>query len=167
MKNKYKTMAIIVVTLALGIWGLYEAPFNEELNGKISANVYKDGVITSDTTVAMYGQKSNYLFHDDNRFEGKFIIPSYEITYGGTAIINRMDNTNMHNLFYAQLEPFAEQEIHAPLLINEYMSEFALMIIDGTVIATSDELYAIFIKHVHADAGGTTIRHIDEIPRIE
>lgn len=166
MKNKYKAMAIIMVILALGIW-MYKSPFYEKHNSKISANVYKDGIMISDTTVAIYGQKSNYLFHDDDRFEGKFIIPSYEITYEGTAFIYRMDDTNMHSLYYAQVEPFTAQEIHAPLLINEYMSEFALMTIDGTVIATSDELYALFIKHVHTDEGGTTIKHIDEIPTIE
>jgi len=160
-------MLIIVVILAAGIWWMYKAPFYEELNGKISANVYKDGIMISDTTVVIYGQKSNYLFHDDNRFEGKFIIPSYEITYEGTAFIHRMDDTNMHSLYYAQVEPFTAQEIHPPLLINGYMSEFALLTIDGTVIATSDELYALFIKHVHADEGGTTIKNIDEIPTIE
>jgi len=166
MNNKYKAMAVIIVILALGIW-MYKSPFYEKHDSKISANVYKDGIMISDTTVAIYGQKSNYLFHDDNKFEGKFIIPSYEITYEGTAFIHRMDDTNIHSLFYAQVEPFASQEIHAPLLIDEYMSEFALMTIDGTVIATSDELYALFIKYVHAVEGGTTIEHIDEIPRIE
>jgi len=159
-------MAIIMVILALGIW-MYKSPFYEKHNSKISANVYKDGIMISDTTVAIYGQKSNYLFHDDNRFEGKFIIPSYEITYEGTAFIRRMDDTNMHNLWYAQVAPFALQEIQAPVLINDNMNKFALMTIDGTVIATSDEMYELFIKHVHADEKGTSIEHIDEIPRIE
>lgn len=166
MKRILKVTAIVVI-LILGTWWLYKAPFNEKLDSKISANVYKDGILTSDTTVAIYGEKSNYLFHDDNRFEGKFIIPSYEITYSATAIIYRMFDTNMHNLWYAQVAPFALQEIQAPILINEHMNKFALMTIDGTVIATSDEMYELFIKYVHADEGGTTIEHIDEIPRIE
>ncbi len=143
MKRIFKVIAIVIVILIIGTWWLYKAPFNEKIDSNILANVYKDGILTSDTTVAIYGEKSNYLFHDDNRFEGKFIVPSYEITYSATAIIYRMFDTNMHNLWYAQVAPFALQEIQAPILINDNMNKFALMTIDGTVIATSDEMYEL------------------------
>lgn len=167
MKRIFKIIALVVAILIIGIWQLYKTPFNQLHDSNINANLYKDGVRIGDTTVSIYGQKSNYLFHDSNRFEGKFIIPSYEITYSGLAIINRMLDTNMHELWYAQVDPFMAKEIVAPILINDNMNTFALMTIDGTVIATSDEMNELYTKHVQAYEGGTNIEHIDEVPKIE
>ena len=167
MKNKFKVMAGIVILLAVGVWQLYNKPSYEDFDYKNAAYVYNDdGVLTGDTTIFIYGRRSSYLFRDDSAFEGKLIIPTYEVTYGGTALIRRMEDHNIHQLFYAQVEPFMAQEINAPILLSDMMTSFALSATDGKVFATSHDLDELYADHVRLSGNGTTIERIDEIPVI-
>ena len=49
------------------------------------------------------------------------------------------------------------------------MTKFAFMLTDHTVIATSDELYELYIKHItwYSDTKGTSIEAVNKIPKID
>ncbi len=55
------------------------------------------------------------------------------------------------------------------LFINEEMTNFAVIPTnrDNTIIATSDELYQLALKHAIVEGNGVTLENIDKIPKIE
>lgn len=171
MKKKYKMIAKVVLILAIGIWIFSVIPFNQKLTHEISAGIYEDGVVTRETTVLIDGEKSNYLFRDDDSFEGEFHILSYKKTGGNgmKANIKWDKKHNIQKLLYFQNATFPSMDIIHELIINEQMTEFALMLKDGSVIATSDDLYELYIKHIYYDSGtdSTHIKEVNKIPKIE
>jgi len=80
MKQKYKMIVKVLVVLVIGFWVLSIIPFNQNIKQEISASIYENGVVTDETTVIIDGEKSNYLFRDDDSFYGKFHVLSYEKT---------------------------------------------------------------------------------------
>lgn len=163
-----RTITIIIVLIfALGFWWLYEAPFNQEINHQINANVYKDGDKVSETTVVIKGQKTNYLFKKDNRFKGKFIIPIFQTNEDSESEIYNQ-TYNVYQLVTRSLMPELTQDVYS-LFINEEMTNFAIISTtgDNTIIATSDELYQLTLKHAVFEGNGVTLESIDKIPKIK
>lgn len=162
-----KTMPLILVLIVtLGFWWLYEAPFNEEINHQIIANVYKDGEKINETTVFIKGQKTNYLFKEDNRFTGKFLIPYFETSEDSESVIYS-ENYNVHQLVTRSLDPELRMDNYF-LFINEEMTNFAIISYfdDNIIIATSDDLHELTLKHAVFNENGVTLERIDEIPKI-
>lgn len=171
MKFKIGTTTKIVIFVAVGIWILSLIPFNQKVNQEIDAEVYEDGVAVKDAKVYIEGEKSNYLFRSDDSFHGKFHISTYEKTNanGMNASISWQEKYNIQDLLFSQHGTFPSMDTIGAIIINEKMSSFAFMFADGSVIATSDELYKLYTKHVSYDAGtGTTFTElVNEIPKIK
>ena len=168
MKQKYKTIGKVVVALVIGFWVLSIIPFNQNVKQEISANIYENGVATDKTTVFIDGEKSNYLFRDDDSFNGKFHILSYEKTgrEDMQASIRWGDEQDIQRLIYFQNASFPDMDVIGTILINEEMTQLALMFTDGTVIATSNEIYTLHKNHVsyYPETGSTSVVGI--IPEI-
>jgi hypothetical protein len=170
MKQKYKTIVKMVVVLVIGFWVFSKIPFNQNINQEISANIYENGVLTGETTVSIDGEKSNYLFRDEESFNGRFYILSYEKTGrdGMFAHIAWKNDEHIQSLIYYQNATYPSMDIISTIIINEEMTQFALMCTDGTVIATSDEIHKLYTKHIYydPDTGSTSIEAVNEIPKI-
>lgn len=174
MKQKLKTIIAISIMLVIVIWIIDKIPFNKNINQQITANIYENGVAVGQTTLVMNGEKSNYLFRKKEGFIGEFLIPYAEKTDRSdlqTYITwNGEDNTQRISYFYKGSIKLAEDMGLVPyLLINDSMTKFAIMLTDHTVIATSDELYELYIKHIrwHSDTKSTSIVEVNEIPKID
>jgi hypothetical protein len=174
MNQKLKTIIVIALLLAIGIWIIDKVPFNKNINQQITANVYENGIAVGETMLVINGEKSNYLFRKKEGFVGEFLIPYAEetdrsdlqtyITWNGEDNIQRISH------FYKGAIKLAEDMGIVPyLLINDSMTKFAVMLTDHTVIATSDELYELYIKHItwHSDTKITSIVKVNEIPKID
>ncbi len=170
MKQTYKTILKVAVVLIIGFWVLSKIPFNQNINQEISANIYENGVVTGETTVVIDGEKTNYLFHDDEEFYGKFHILSYEKTGRKDmhSSIRWNSEENIQKLTYFQNGSFPSMDLISTLIINDEMTQFALMFTDGTVIATSDEIHQLYTKHIsyYPDTGTTSIKAVNKIPKI-
>lgn len=170
MKRKYKTIVKVVVVLVIGFWVLSIIPFNQNIKQEISANIYENGVVTGETNVFIDGEKSNYLFRNDDSFNGKFHILSYEKTGRDniSAHIAWDNDEHIQRLIYYRNATFPSMDIISTLIINEKMTQFALMFTDGTVIATSDEIYKLYTQHISydPDTGSTYIEAVNIIPKI-
>lgn len=174
MKQKLKTIIAISIVLVIGIWIIDKIPFNKNINQQITANIYENGVAVGETMMVINGKKSNYLFRKKEGFVGEFLIPYVEKmdrsdlqTY---IIWNGEDNTQYIRYFYKGNIKLAEDMGLVPyLLINDSMTKFAIMLTNHTVIATSDELYKLYIKHItwHSDATSTSISGVNKIPKID
>ncbi|TCK93370.1 hypothetical protein EDC19_1563 [Natranaerovirga hydrolytica] len=171
MKQKYKAIIKVVVVLVIGFWVLSIIPFNRKIKQEISANIYINGVVSDETSVFIDGEKSNYLFHDNESFYGNFHVLSYKKTGrdGMSAQIAWKNDEHIQRLRYYYKGTFPSMDIISTLIINEKMTQFALMFTDGTVIATSDELYKIYTQHIsyNPDTGITSIKAINKIPKIK
>ncbi len=171
MKQNYKTILKVLVIFVIGFWILSKLPFNKNINQEISVHIYESGVVTGETKVVIDGERSNYLFTDDERFFGKFKILSYEKTCREDmfASIEWNNNDNIQRLTYFQNATFPSMDIISTLIINEKMTQFALMLTDDTVIATSDEIYKLYTQHISydSDTGSTSVKAVNKIPKIK
>lgn len=173
MKQNLKSI-VIVILLVISIWIIDKNPFNKNINQQITANIYENGVVVGQTMLVMNGEKSNYLFRKKEGFIGKFLIPYVEKTDRSdlqTYITwNSEDNTQYIKYFYKGDIKLAEDMGLVPyLLINDSMTKFAIMLTNHTVIATSDELYELYIKHItwDGDSKRTSIVEVNDIPQID
>lgn len=170
MKQYYKTILKVLVIFITGFWILSKVPFNKNINQEIPAYIYEDSVVTGETKVVIGGERSNYLFTDDERFHGKFYILSYEKTgrEDMSASLKWNGDDNIQRLTYFQNGTFPTMDIVSTLMINDKMTQFALMFTDGTVVATSDKIYQIYTKHISydSDTGVTSIEDVNEVPKL-
>lgn len=174
MKQKLKTIIAVSIVQVIAIWIIDKIPFNKNINQQITANIYENGVAVGETMLVINGEKSNYLFRKNEGFVGEFLVPYAEETDRSnlqTYITwNGEDNTQYIRYFYKGNIKLAEDMGIVPyLLINESMTKFAIMLTDHTVIATSDELYELYTKHItwHSDTKVTSISEADKIPKID
>ncbi|HOA20452.1 MAG TPA: S-layer homology domain-containing protein [Sedimentibacter sp.] len=79
MKQRYKRIVKVSVVLVIGFWVLSIIPFNQNIRQEVSVNIYENGIVTEKTTIFVYGEKSNYLFHDDESFNGVYTLKGKEI----------------------------------------------------------------------------------------
>lgn len=176
MKKKIKAVVTTIVLIIIAVWVINKIPFSQTIEQEISANIYKDGAVVSETTISMQGEKTNYLFRRDESFVGYFAIPTVEKTVDKdmeTSI--RWSSEKGENARYISF--FKAGKIHAAdklgivpyILINDSMTKFAIMLTDGTIISTSNELQEIYIKHItwREDTKTTSIAESNQIPEIE
>ena len=170
MKGKFKTILKTAAVLVIGFWVLSRIPFNQKINHEIPANIYQNGVVIGETSIIMDGEKSNYLFNNKERYNGIFYILTYEKTgrENMSASSKWNNDDNIQRLTYFQNATHPSMDIVGTLLINDKMSHFALMFTDGTVVATSDEIYQLYIKHISydPDTRSTSIVDVNKIPKI-
>ena len=170
MKQHIKTIVKAALLVIVAVWVIDKMPFNKKIDHQIAASLYENGTITGQTTVVMKGEKSRYLFRRSEQFWGKFQILSCEKTTreNMSAGISWNGDDPMQTILYTSSGVFPDMDIMYYLLINEEMTKFALMLGDGTVLATSDELYQLYIKHFSINsAGGMSIDDIAGIPKIQ
>ncbi len=170
MKKKFGMAASLVLMILSLLWILSLLPFNQEISREVPVKIYESGIAAEDTTVYIEGTKSNPLFGKPDSFSGKFHILSDEKTAGEdmNANIKWYRNTNFQKFYYIDSGRSPETEIMNLMLISEDMTKFALMFNDGTIVATSEELYEIYARHFSV-TGPDSMSITDEegIPRIK
>jgi len=152
LKKNLRAILSILVIFIVGIWVLSKIPFESDINQTITAKVYKDGVVVQDTSIIINGARSNYLFADEQYYEGQFIIEYYERTgrEGMKANITWNKEYEEQSILYFQNATFPTLGINHKLLIDKEMKEFAIGIEDGTIFATSDEILHDYLgKLIH------------------
>jgi hypothetical protein len=151
LKKNLKVIILILTMSIIGVWVLSKMPFESDINQTITAKVYRDGVIVQDTKVIINGARSNYLFADEQYYEGQFIVEYYERTgrEGMKAYIEWNKEFEKQRILYHQNATFPSLEANRELLINKEMKEFALGLQDGTIIATSDEIYQNYLESIN------------------
>lgn len=152
--------------LAVCLWVCSRIPFSTKIQQEIPAAVYKDGIAVETTSVLIDGKKTHYIFRSPS-FEGIFAIRSIEKTCRENTLASirwRGEAQNVQLLRY-----YSPGVIHSDLvsfffIINPEMTRFALSAKDGSVIATSDEVYAIYAKHIVYDPERDSISISGNIP---
>ena len=151
MKTKVKNILLIFFITIIGGWLLSKIPFNTKIDQTIMAEIFIDGAAVEETSVYINGARSNYLFAGEQYYEGLFIFEYYEGTgrEGMKANIKWNKEFEEQRILYYQYATFPSLEINHELLINKEMDEFAVGFEDGTIIATSEEIYQYFMKNIN------------------
>ena len=161
MRKSIKTVIAILILLLIGGWIVLKFPFSTDIDHTIKAKVYIEGSTIEETAVHINGARSNYLFADEQSFDGRFYIEYYERTGrdGMKAGITWLKHWESQIIVYYQNATYPALEIDSKIIINEAMDEFAARLADGTIIATSDEMYRSYIKlyeELNPGSGGET-----------
>lgn len=157
MKKSTRIEVIVLAALiiaGLSYYFLFKHIISEPIKQEISANVYVNGDVTEQTTIKIDGERV-YSFISEYRtellnFYGTFGIECYERTYrdGAEAHIYGERYVDTQTIMYYQAATPSTFELNSRLLINRDMNEIAIGFEDGTVIATSDELYQAYISEM-------------------
>lgn len=173
MNRKSKAFISAAFVLVIGLGVLSFIPFNQRISQEIKAKIYESGNAVSGTTVYIDGEKSRYLFRDRDSFHGKFHILTFEKSGrdGNDALISwDMSKFNIQEIIYNhEYGRFPSLETIGAILINKDMTNFALMLTDGSVIATSEELSRLYTNHISydSDTASTHYKAADDIQIIE
>ena len=170
MKKKFGMAASLVLMILSVLWILSLLPFNQEISREIPVKIYESGIAVKDTTVYIEGSKSNPLFGKPDSFSGKFHILSYEKTAKEdmNASIRWEHDTNVQKILYISSGSFPDMDIMYFMLISEDMTKFALMFNDGTILATSEELYELYARHFSVTGPDSmSIVDVEGIPKIK
>lgn len=143
MKKKLKIAFISFAVLVSAIWVISKMTFAESITQAVEAVIYIDGKPAGTTMVSADGTINNYLFEDEQYFIGSFFIEYYERTCREDmqAVITWREHADQQTIEYSQNATYPDLELKLDLYINREMNEFALGFNDGTIIATSDEMY--------------------------
>jgi len=173
MGGMFKKAAACAVILIVALWALDKLPVSSDISHQIEAGIYEYGALTGQTIISIEGEKTNYLFRDDESFAGQFVIPFIERTgrEGFTARISWNENENFQHVIYFGGGRFTLAEdlgIVPYILTSGDMTRLAVMLTDGRVLATSPELEDIYRRHItwNADTSTTSISEIEKIPGI-
>lgn len=158
MPQAKKILKAAVISIVL-LWILSMIPFSSKIEQEIPAAIYKNGVVSEQTHVSISGKRTNYLVRD-NSFEGIFFIHAIEKTgwQDVRAFIKWDDNTqNLQWIYYYSPGLNHSDIINSIIIINPEMTQFAVSLKDGSVLAASDEIYGIYAEHISYDPeNGTT-----------
>ena len=97
--------------------------------------------------ISIDGKRSNYLFSAKQNYIGKIYIECYERTCREDmqAKVRWQKGSDTQTIVYFQNGSFPSLQLDSRILINDMMTKFAFGFKDGTVIATSDEMYKSYI----------------------
>lgn len=144
LKKKWLVSFLIFMAVVLLV---IEYSFHIDINKEVMAYIYVDGMVVGETTLKMNGNIKKSLFSNEQTYVGTFQIQYYERTIREDMQAKiKWYNTPIEEqtIHYNQNASFPLLELKSDLLIDYQMDEIALGFVDGTVIATSKEMYITY-----------------------
>lgn len=150
-----KTVRIIVVILFLVAvaLGMLFVPFATKIDQSIDAQVYRDGVAPEAITISIRGKRDHYVFRKNGRFSGEFKISCIAKTSEPDiqAEITWPRDYPVHLIRYSHNGQYLSKDesgVYYFLIMSKDMERFSLRLSDGAIIATSDELYNLYVDNL-------------------
>lgn len=142
MKKKilFLLFPVVLVILVIAIVIMY--PFSTSMEETVQAFVFKDNRCVSETTVKINGEINGRGWDNNKTYVGTFGVEFSEATCreGVQARIEWKEGENFQSILFFNNSDFTTLETKR-LIINNEMDEIALEFDDGTIIATSEEMY--------------------------
>ena len=168
MKEKISKLALAVFAVAIALFSLVNTSFKTEIKRDVTLNIYDNGVVVGQTVVHIDGTRAEFLLgkliDQDDNFAGRFAIELAERTcheLTSAAIWWRDHGGGMmyQNITYfnAATSLRDDETVKYTLLINPEMTEMAIQMTDGRVLASSEKVYDIYMEYfTYNAANGTT-----------
>lgn len=141
---------LVVATFVIALWYVMtQYNFTKTTNRTIVANLYSDGVVTGKTQIVVDGEIKYGLISDEQTYKGFFGVECCDYTCREDMVAHigwysSDTGRTLQTIYYEQYASFPNTEIVNELLIDKDMYEVAIGLVDGTVIATSEQMYSRF-----------------------
>lgn len=139
MKKRRFITLVLFITFILGI---FLFPYPKKIDKTLAANVYDGTKVVQKTTIKLSGEQTKRLISSELVYIGSFEIEYYERSCrpGTEAKIKWLDEENQYITFFQNgNSSFLDIK---KIIINEKMTEIAVVFSDGTVVATSENILA-------------------------
>lgn len=162
MKEKISKLALAVFAVAIVLFSVLNTPSKTEIKQDVALDIYENGMIVGETAVHMDGVRVEYLMGKEDDYVGCFAIDLAERTcseHTSVQIIWLEDGLEHQNImFFNGGDFFADGfGVNNVLLINPDMTEMAIQMTDGRVLASSEKVYDIYMEYfTYNAANGTT-----------
>ena len=168
MKEKISKLALIVFAVAIALFSLVKTPFKTEIKRDVTLDIYDNGAVVGQTVVHIDGTRAEFLLgkltKQEETFTGRFAIELAERTcheLTSAAIWWRDHGGGMRyqgiTYFSAATSLSDDKTVDHVLLINPDMTEMAIQMTDGRVLASSEKVYDIYMEYfTYNAANGTT-----------
>ena len=123
MPQAKKILKAAAISIVL-LWILSVIPFSVKIEQEIPAAIYKNDAVAETTAVSISGRRRLKWNSDTQNTQ---LIQYYSPGLNHSDIIN------------------------STIIINPEMTQFAVSLKDGSILATSDEVYKIYTEHITYD----------------
>ena len=168
MKEKISKLALIVFAVAIALFSLVNTSFKPEIKQDVTLDIYDNGAIVGQTVVHIDGTRAEFLLgkfiDQDDNFTGRFAIElaertCHELTSAAIWWRDHGGGMTYQNIAYfnAATSLSEGETVECALLINPDMTEMAIQMTDGRVLASSEKVYDIYMEYfTYNAANGTT-----------
>ena len=170
MKEKISKLALIVFAVAIALFSLVKTPFKTEIKRDVTLDIYDNGAVVGQTVVHIDGTRAEFLLgkfiDQDDNFTGRFAIElaertCHELTSAAIWWRDHGGGMTYQNIAYfsAATSLSDDKTVDHVLLINPDMTEMAIQMTDGRVLASSEKVYNIYMEYFeyHIETGTTRI----------
>ena len=170
MKEKISKLALIVFAVAIALFSLVNTSFKTEIQRDVNLDIYENGVVVGQTVVHIDGTRAEFLLgkltKQEDNFVGRFAIELAERTCSEHTSVKIHWREYDYGLQYQNIYFWHAGDIFADgfgiehnLLINPDMTEMAIQMEDGRVLASSEKVYNIYMEYFeyHIETGTTRI----------
>ena len=165
-KEQLSKAYLLIFALVIILFSLVNTSFKAEIKRDVTLDIYEDGVVTGQTVVHIDGTRAEPLLGElldqEDNFVGTFAVELAERTCSEHTSVQILWNEG--DLNHQEIHFFSGGDFHVSgygvnhvLLINPAMTEMAVQMSDGRVLASSEAVYDIYMEHfTYNAANGTT-----------
>lgn len=170
MKEKISKLALIVFAVAIALFSLVNTSFKTEIQRDVHLDIYENGAVVGQTVGHIDGTRAEFLLGNltkqEETFTGRFAIELAERTCSEHTSVWILWHEYDYGLTYQTISFWHAGDIFADgfgiehnLLINPDMTEMAIQMEDGRVLASSEKVYNIYMEYFeyHIETGTTRI----------
>ena len=170
MKEKISKLALIVFAVAIALFSLVNTSFKTEIKRDVTLDIYDNGAIVGQTVVHIDGTRAEFLLgkltKQEDNFVGRFAVELAERTCSEHTSVWILWHEYDYGLTYQTITFWHAGDVFADgfglehyLLINPDMTEMAIQMEDGRVLASSEKVYDIYMEYFeyHIETGTTRI----------
>ena len=168
MKEKISKLALIVFAVAIALFSLVNTSFKTEIKQDVTLDIYDMGTVVGQTVVHIDGTRAEFLLGNltkqEETFTGRFAIELAERTCHELTSVAIWWRDHGGGMTYQGITYFSAatslsegETVEYTLLINPDMTEMAIQMTDGRVLASSEKVYNIYMEYfTYNAANGTT-----------
>ena len=161
-------VAMIVFLAVIALYLLVKVPVKTTVKQDVPLDIYENGVVVGETAVHMDGTYCSFLIETEDRFNGRFEIEVADRTchvYSTASITWPKDREWQTILYFNSGDAFIKEfGLNYIILINPDMTEMAIQLTDGRVLASSETMYRIYVEHFDYDTEKDVTDIIGGIP---
>ena len=173
-KEQLSKLILLVFALLIAAFSLVNTSVKTEIRHDVALDIYDNGTVVGQTVVHIDGTREEFLLgelleNQRDSFVGRFAIELAERTCSEHTSVQILWNEgalNHQQISFWSGGDFLVNEfaVNHVLLINPNMTEMAIQMKDGRVLASSEMVYDIYMAHFTYNGNNGTTGISGDIP---